>query len=120
MMEGRAHRREKIAELLHREVGKIVADEADIPAEIMVTVSSVEVSENHQHAKISVTVFPFERSAEVKTELDRVIREVQYRLNRALPIRPVPQIRFVIDESEEKGHHVLDLIEKADEEGENR
>ena len=119
MQEDRPHRKERIAELVHREVARLITAEADFAVELMVTVSGVEVSENHQHATIFVTVFPFEHAREVKRELDRVIREIQYRLNRALKMRPVPQIRFQIDESEEKGHHVLELIEKADDKSED-
>lgn len=102
-------RLEKINELVHRFVARLLREELDVDA--LVTVSSVTTSANGQNSAVSVTVFPFEKSAVVLRELGKNIYQFQQKLNRGLNMRPVPKIRFKINESEEKGNEVLRVID---------
>ena len=104
-------RLEKINELIHRFIGDLLRKE--LATDSLVTVSRVETSANGQHSAINITVFPFSQSAGVMEEIEKNIYEIQQKLNRGLRIRPVPKIRFELDESEEKGSRVLDVIKKA-------
>ena len=103
-------RLEKINELIHRFIGDLLRKE--LATDSLVTVSRVETSANGQHSAISITVFPFDKSAEVEKEIAKNIYEIQQKLNRGLRIRPVPKIRFQLDESEEKGGRILRAIDK--------
>lgn len=104
-------RLEKINELIHRFIGDVLVRELDVDA--LVTVSKVETTENGQDSKINVTVFPFAKSEAVMGEIQKNIYEFQQKLNRGLRMRPVPKIRFELDESEELGSKVLETIKKA-------
>lgn len=104
-------RLEKINELIHRFVGDILAKELNTNA--LVTVSKVETTENVQDSAVSITVFPFAKSEAVMKEIQKNIYSFQQKLNRGLRMRPVPKIRFELDESEEKGSKVLEIISKT-------
>ncbi len=112
-MEDRPHRQEKIAELLRREVGRFIKERVEVPDGVLVTVSRVVPSPNHQHADVFVSVFPFERSEEVFEVLVSQVRQVQHPLNKELKMRPVPKLRFVLDEGEERARTILDILEQT-------
>lgn len=105
-----SRRLEKINELIHRFISSLLRRELDTNA--LVTVARVETSPNGQHSTIGLTVFPFSKSAEVMKEIEKNIYEIQQKLNRGLRMRPVPKIRFELDESEEKGDKILRTIDK--------
>lgn len=100
---------EKINELIRRFIGKLLKEELGVEA--LVTVFSVATSANGQDCAIAITVFPFEKSAEVLKEIKKNIYGFQQRLNRGLRMRPVPKISFKIDESEEKASKILRAID---------
>lgn len=106
-------RKEKIAELIHREVGEVIGEEIDLSDEL-VTVSRVEISPNHQHATVMITVFPYEKSEEVLTKINREIGALQRIINRRLKMRPVPKISFELDQSEQKGQEIIDILDKIE------
>ncbi len=101
----------RINELIHRFIGDLLHKELAVDS--LVTVSKVETSPNGQESTISLTVFPFTKSAAAIKEIEKNIYEIQQKLNRGLRIRPVPKIRFEIDESEEKGSKILDVIKNV-------
>lgn len=107
----KSRRLEKINELIHRFIGEFLRKELETDS--LVTISRVETSANGQHSTIGITVFPFNKSAEAVTEIEKNIYEIQQKLNRGLRIRPVPKIRFELDESEEKGSKILDVIKRV-------
>ncbi|MBI2052550.1 MAG: ribosome-binding factor A [Candidatus Sungbacteria bacterium] len=85
----------RINELIHRFIGDLLHKELAVDS--LVTVSKVETSPNGQESTISLTVFPFTKSAAAIKEIEKNIYEIQQKLNRGLRIRPVPKIRFEID-----------------------
>ena len=105
-----SRRLEKINELIHRFISDLLRRELDVDS--LVTISSVNTSSNGQDSTISITVFPFEKSADALKEIQKNIYEIQQKLNRGLRMRPVPKIRFELDLSEERGSKVLDKIKK--------
>ena len=112
MPDERPHRKEKIAKLLLREVGRFVKELVDVPDGTLITVSRVVPSANHQHADVFITVFPFDRSEEMLEILKNYVYDIQHELNKELKMRPVPKIRFVKDESEEKARTILDILDE--------
>ncbi len=105
-----SRRLDKINELIHRFMSDLLRRELDVDS--LVTISSVVTSSNGQETTISITVFPFEKSADALKEIQKNIYEIQQKLNRGLRMRPVPKVRFKIDESEEKGSKVIQEINK--------
>lgn len=111
----KSRRLEKINELIHRFISDLIRREYDFDS--LVTVTNVSTSGNGQECAISISVFPFKNSKQVLKEIQKNIYVIQQALNRGLRIRPVPKIRFKIDESEEKGGNILQKISSIEKNG---
>ena len=111
MEQANPHRQGRIAELLQRTVGEIILNEAGIES-TMLTVSSVVLSPNHQHVTIVISVFPENKKEEAMSLLKEKTWAIQQALNKKLRMRPVPKIRFELDNSEEQARKILDILDK--------
>ena len=108
-----SRRVEKLAALLKREVSELlvngVRDERIHQA--MVTITSVEVSGDLQHAKIFVSLFGEEKKKdEVLVVLEEAKGVIRAELARRLQMRRSPELVFKIDKGMIKGPAVLDLL----------
>lgn len=112
MSESVPWRPSRIAELLHRIVGEVLQKEIDVPTDVLITVSRVTLSPNHQHATVDITVYPFASALEVHAQLTREVHTIQQFVNKQTRMRPVPKIQFRIDPSEERAHRLLNIIKK--------
>ena len=107
-----SRRVEKLAALLKREVSELlvngVRDERIHQA--MITITSVEVSGDLQHAKIFISLFGEEKKAEVLVGLEEAKGFIRAELARRLQMRRSPELVFKIDKGMTKGPAVLDLL----------
>ena len=108
-----SRRVEKLAALLKREVSELlvngVSDERIHQA--MITITSVEVSGDLQHAKIFFSLFGEEsKKAEVLVCLEEAKGFIRGELARRLKMRRSPDLVFKIDKGMSKGLSVLDLL----------
>ena len=110
-----AHRREKISHLIRDEVGKIIHENLDMDNDAVVTIMRAIVSEDLNHVRIYVSVFPSQFAEEVLKQINKEIYFLQQILNKKLKIHPVPKMFFVIDQTEERAAEVEKVIEKTKE-----
>jgi len=108
-----SRRVEKLAALLKREISQLlvngVRDERIHQA--MITITTVEVSGDLQHAKIFVSLFGEEKKkAEVLICLEEAKGFIRSELARRLQMRRSPELVFKIDKGMSKGSSVLDLL----------
>ena len=106
-----AHRREKISHLIRDEVGKIIHENLDMDNDAVVTIMRAIVSEDLNHVRIYVSIFPSQFGEEVLKQINRQIYFLQQILNKKLKIHPVPKMFFVIDKTEERAAEVEKVIE---------
>lgn len=104
-------RQQKIAKQIQKDVAEIFQKEgAQIVRGSLLTVTAVRMSPDFGYAKIYVSIFPFERNAEVMKELERnnwfVRRALGQRIRNQL--KNVPEIQFFLDDS-------LEYIENIEE-----
>lgn len=111
-----AHRKEKINDLIRDEVGKILHQNLDLDVESLPTVMRAIVSDDLNHVRIYLSVFPSQFGEEVLAEINKNIYFFQQILNKKLKIHPVPKMFFVIDKTEERAAEVEQVIEKVKEE----
>lgn len=107
-----ARRIEKIENLLREVIAAIVLREIQFAEGTMVTVTRVAVSEDLYYARVFVSVFGGSAEAEAAAiaELERSIGLVQHELNRRLRMRPVPKIRFAVDDHEKRRKRIEELL----------
>ncbi|MDE5622413.1 MAG: 30S ribosome-binding factor RbfA [Alistipes sp.] len=105
-------RQQKIAKQIQKDIAEILQKEAaDVVRGSLVTVTAVRVSPDFGYAKIYVSVFPFDRSAEVMQSLERQMRLLRGLLGNRIrnQIKNVPELQFFLDDSLE----YIDHIEQA-------
>ena len=110
-------RLERVNALLRREIGEaffkvFVGDPIDLAA---VTVTHVQTARNLRNATVSISIYGHEqeRGAYLRIIADKA-RELQSLINRDLTLKYTPRLRFALDESVEKGDHILDVLSKLD------
>ena len=109
-------RPEKVAHLMRREIADILERKIRDPrVSRTVTVTDVEVTNDLSFARVYVTVMG---DAEVREQvmggLTRAVGFVRHELGDRLGLREVPEMRFVYDDSLDRGHRVEDLLRKLE------
>lgn len=96
---------EQLSVLLKEEVSKIVDRELEFPEGCLVTLTRMAISKDARYATIFFSVLGAEESS-IAGVFEKNIYPIQQMLNRAVPIRPVPQIRFQPDRAEDRRERV--------------
>ncbi|KAI5673253.1 hypothetical protein M9H77_13617 [Catharanthus roseus] len=87
----------------------------------LTTISDVEVSADLQVVKVYVSVFGDERGKEVAISgLKSKAKYVRGELGRRMKLRLTPEIRFIEDESLERGSRVIAILDKIKKENEEK
>ena len=115
----KSRRVEKLSSLLKREISELlvngVRDERIHQA--MITITTVEVSGDLQHARIFISLFGDEqKKAEVLVGLEEAKGFIRAELTRRLQMRRSPELVFKIDKGMIKGPSVLDLLNSLESE----
>ncbi len=107
-------RARRVGEQIQRELAELVRSELKDPRVGMVTIMDVEVSADLAHAKVYVS------SLEPEEDLDAAVAALNHaagflrgRLGRRLHIRTVPELRFLRDDSVERGVRLTHLIDEV-------
>ena len=105
-------RPEKVAHLMRREVAEILQQKLRDPrVSAMVSVTDVEVTKDRSFARVFVSIMgkPEERASTLQA-LAHAAGFVRHEVGTRLGLREVPEVRFVHDESLERGARVEDLL----------
>lgn len=109
----------RVNELMRRVLGQSLYDLID-PDEIdhaAVTIRAVEVTRDLHQAKVRVSILGHEEERpHIMAILKRYRREMQATINREMSIRFTPRLQFILDDSVEKGDHVLDILNQIEQE----
>jgi len=113
-----SRRVERVASLIRREVSELliggIKDER--VSQGMVSVTTVEVAGDLQHCKIFVSVFGSEDDrSQAMAGLRSASAYVKGELGRRLKMRRTPEVVFVLDRGLEKGTSVLGLLNRLEE-----
>lgn len=104
-------RTEKVASLLHHEVGEYLLH-FELPA--ITTISKVEVTPDLKWCKIWITILG---DAGIQQEVLRLLKEnlpkMQTAVNQNMTMKFVPKISFVVDHGEEYAAKINDLLKKT-------
>lgn len=114
-----SRRVERVASLIRREVSELliggIKDER--VSQGMVSVTTVEVAGDLQHCKIFVSIFGSDADRDqAMAGLRSASAYVKGELGRRLKMRRTPEVVFVLDRGIEKGTSVLGLLNRLEEE----
>lgn len=107
------HRSKRVAQAIHRALAERLMMETREPALREVTLTHVEVSRDLGVAKVYYTHRDPEDRAEIKEALRARVGDLRHEVSRQVRLRATPQLRFLYDESIERGQRLTSLIEDA-------
>ena len=106
-------RPQKVADLIQRELSELIRLELRDPRVGMVTITSVDVSPDLSHAKVFFTLLDKELLEETTRGLQRASGFLRSQLAHRMKLYTTPELRFVYDESVERGDHLSRLIDSV-------
>lgn len=103
---------ERVNELVKEVVSGAILKTLQFQGRTMVTITRVAVSPDLHYTNIFVTIFSPSKASieEAFAELKKATPFIQHKLNRALRMRPVPRIQFLMDEEETRRERVEELL----------
>ena len=111
-------RLQRVRELLKRAIGEIIRRELPIDQTGLITVNDVGVSSDFRSATVFVGIVG--NAAQKKTGvavLERERKRIQSLLGKAVVLKYTPQLRFVADDSIERGNKILKIIDELEQSG---
>ena len=108
-------RQERVRELLKREIGEIIRREIPVSEAGVISVNDVGVSNDLHSATVFVGVFG---NADQKKRAVALLQEQRKRIQglvgKSVILKYTPQLRFVADDSVERGNRVLQILDELD------
>jgi len=109
-------RTERVADLIRRELADILMNRMRDPRLGFVSVTGVEVSPDLGHAVVYLSSLDgAEKRAEIIKVLSYAVPFLRRELAPRLGLREVPTLRFIYDESIERGARIEDLLRQIKE-----
>jgi ribosome-binding factor A len=106
-------RPQKVADLIQRELSDLLRREVRDPHVGMVTLTSVDVAPDLSHAKVFFTLLNTEQKGETARALQRASGFLRSQLSHRMNMYSTPALRFVYDESVERGDRLSRLIDSV-------
>jgi ribosome-binding factor A len=106
---------ERVREMLKREIGEVIRRELPMSEVGLVNVNDVKVAPNLKTASVFIGVLGGNaQKKRAMEELEKKRKRIQGLLGRAIILKYTPQLRFVLDESIERGNRVLRILEELE------
>ena len=106
-------RAQKLGDQIQRELSDLLQREVRDPRVGMVTLTSVDVSPDLSHAKVFFTVLDKGKLGDTTQGLQRAAGFLRSQLARRIKLYTTPELRFVYDESVERGDYLSRLIDSV-------
>ncbi|HVK57562.1 MAG TPA: 30S ribosome-binding factor RbfA [Candidatus Kapabacteria bacterium] len=108
-------RLERVRELLKRELGEIIRREIPMTEAGLINVNEVGVAADLKSATVFVGVVgTAEQRRRAATLLEKEGKRIQGLIGRAVVLKYTPHLKFVIDESIERGNRVLEILDELE------
>jgi len=108
-------RLERVRELLKREIGEVIRRQLPINEVGLINVNDVDVAPDLHNATVYIGVLGGEAQKKRAMEaLEQSRKRIQGYLGKAIVLKYTPQLRFVLDESVERGNKILRLLDELE------
>ena len=108
-------RNERVRKTLMKEIADIIQkDVRDPRISGIVSITDIELAHDNSFAKVYFSVFTTNDEAKAKTieALEENVSKIRYEVGKRIRLRLTPELRFIPDDSLERGTKVMDLIDK--------
>ena len=107
-------RNERVRKTLMKEIADIIQKELrDSRIAGVISITDIELAHDNSFAKVYYSVFAPEDAKQKTIEaLEENVPKIRYEVGKRIRLRLTPELRFIHDDSLERGTHVMDLIDK--------
>ena len=107
-------RNERVRKTLMKEIADIIQkDLRDSRINGVVSITDLELAHDNSFAKVYFSVLAGEKDKEQTIKaITENTPKIRYEVGKRIRLRLTPELRFIPDDSIERGTHVLDLINK--------
>ena len=110
-----SHRQERVRELLKRAIGEAIRREVPVGDAGLISVNDVDLSGDLRNARIFISVLGNAVQQRAGLALLRKNRaRIQGLVAKNVILKYTPHLRFVVDDTIERGNRVLKLIEELE------
>ena len=110
-----SRRQERVRELLKRALGEAIRREIPVDRAGLISVNDIEVGGDLRTATVFVSVLgnPQQQKSALATLTENRIR-LQGLLAKAVVLKFTPQLRFILDDSVQRGNRVLQILDEIE------
>lgn len=101
----------QVNEKIQHALAEIFSLEAEIPKEYFISVTKVDCTADLRHAKVFVSILPFNKSQEGLDWLIENRKLIQGFFGNKIKLKYTPILKFVIDESEQKAEEIYTIMD---------
>lgn len=110
-----SHRHERVRELLKRAIGEAIRREIPVGDAGVISVNDVDLSGDLRNARVFISVLGNATQQRAGLALLQQNRgRIQGLVAKEVILKYTPHLRFVVDDSVERGNRVLQLIEELE------
>ena len=108
-------RLQRVRELLKREVGEVIRRELPVNQAGLINVNDLEVAANLKNATVYIGILGGKLQKDKGMEmLEKNRKRIQALVAKGVVLKYTPRLRFVLDESVERGNRVLKILEELE------
>jgi ribosome-binding factor A len=108
-------RLERVREMLKREIGEVIRRELPVDEVGLISVNDVDVAPNLKTASVFIGILGGDAQKKKGMEaLEKHRKRIQGLLGRAIILKYTPQLRFLLDDSVERGNRVLKILDELE------
>lgn len=107
-------RNERVRKTLMKEISDILLkDIKDPKISGLVSITDVEVSHDNSYAKVFYSILSSEdKKQDIIEAIEKNTPKIRYEIGKRIRLRLTPELKFILDESLERGQRITDLINK--------
>ena len=108
-------RNERVRKTLMKEISDIIQKEVkDTRIQGIVSITDIEMSHDNSFAKVYFSVFATDENKKNLTieALEENVSKIRYEVGKRIRLRLTPELKFIFDDSLERGAKVSELIDK--------
>ncbi len=108
-------RLERVRELLKREIGEVIRRELPVNEVGLINVNDLDVAPNLKTATVFIGVLGGDAQKKKAMEaLEKSRKRTQGLMARGVVLKYTPQLRFILDDSVERGNKVLRILDELE------
>ena len=108
-------RLQRVRELLKREIGEVIRRQLPVDEVGLINVNDVDVAPNLHNATVYIGVLGGAAQKKRALEaLEESRKRIQGYLGKAVVLKYTPRLRFVLDDSVERGNKILRILDELE------